>query len=192
MGKTHLLGAMGRLAEELGAGPSYYLSSATLLADLSEAKAYGELKERLAAFETAVFLAIDDVQLLFGNEMAEEQLFHLFNGVTQGGGRFVAATSMAPGRWRIADFLQTRLLWGKTFDLKAASDDTWIAILTERAADRGLTLPEPVARWMVTRVDRTPTALLNALATVDRRSLTTGRKVSISLVKDALEEADDA
>jgi DnaA regulatory inactivator Hda len=190
-GKTHLLGAMGDVAKRRLGGGAWYLSTVDLAADVADTGGYEALKGRLAGYEAALFLAVDDLEAAVALPDVQEQIFHLFNAVTQSGGIFVAAADRPPARLGFADYLETRLLWGQALDLKPVADETWEKVLVNAAAARGLTLPEAAARWMVTRIARDPASQLTALERVDRRSLTTGRKVSVQLVREALEENDD-
>ncbi|MGK7345931.1 MAG: DnaA/Hda family protein [Candidatus Nitrospinota bacterium M3_3B_026] len=187
-GKTHLLSAMGRRVKELaGGGAALYLDVGVLAEKTMEAGAYERIKRFTAKYENAAFLAMDNLDLAAGDKAAEEQVFHLYNAVAEGGGRIAAAVEAAPSRWIFNDHLKTRLLWGQVLRLEPVGDEGMSAALVKMASDAGFVLPEAAARWLVTRLPRDPESLMEALERVDRYSLTTGRKVSINLIKEALE-----
>lgn len=186
-GKTHLLSAMGGLVKELaGEGAALYLDVGVLAEKVMEEGAYERVKRFTAKYENAAFLALDNLDLAAGRGAAEEQVFHLYNAVAEGGGRLAAAASTPPSRWTFNDHLRTRLLWGQVLRLEPVGDDGMARALIKMAADAGFVLPESAARWLVTRLPRDPESLMGALRRIDRYSLTTGRKVSIDLIKEAL------
>ncbi len=189
-GKTHLLTAMGKEASAQSGSSSLYLDGADLVEKVGGSGTYEELKIRLASFESASFLAIDRLEIIEGAKESEDQVFHLYNAVTQAGGRFAAALRTPPSKWRFADWLATRLLWGHVVTLGPVGDDRKVEVLQKMASDLRLTLPRREANWMLTHLDRDPKSQLKALSLIDQRSLTTGKKVSIPLIKKALEHTD--
>lgn len=190
-GKTHLLGAMGALAKEtINESAALYLDCDKLNEKVSRLKTYGELKAYLESYEKAAFLALDNLDAVSGISEAEEQVFHLYNAVTQSGGRFSAALTATPSTWRFLDELATRLLWGQVLELKPVGDDQRGKVLEKMARDSGMTLPGNVAAWLITRIDRDPESQREALARIDLYSLEKGRKVSIQLIREALQIND--
>jgi len=189
-GKTHMLTAIGKTVSGHSSSPSLYLDGAALVEKVGGSRTYEELKIRLASFESASFLAIDRLEIIEGDKESEDQVFHLYNAVTQAGGRFAAALRTPPLKWKFSDWLTTRLLWGHVLTLEPVGDDRKVEVLQKMASDLRLTLPRREANWVLTHLDREPESQLKALNLIDRRSLTTGRKVSIPLIKKALEYTD--
>jgi DnaA family protein len=185
VGKTHLLGAIGKVVAPQGGG--MYLDSRDLAEKIVAAESYEVLKEDLARYESAGYLAVDHLDAIADNLEAQDQVFHLYNAVKESGGRFAAALVDPPATWRFADYLATRLAWGVTVSLVRPDEETLAQALMKMGRDRGMILPDAAAKWMVTRLPRDPASLAKALQVVDRYSLTAGRKVSIQLVKAALE-----
>lgn len=187
-GKTHALSAMGALiAEKEGEGSVLYLDGQSLVEKIGAIKKYEDLKKHLAAYESASYLAIDDLDAVEGDRKAEDQVFHLYNAVLEKNGRFAAALRKPPTSWKFADWLSTRLLWGHVVYLPPVGDEARVGVLQKMAADLRLTLPEDAAVWLITHLPRDPETQRKALEQIDRRSLTTGRKVSIHLIKQAVE-----
>ncbi|MBI5814109.1 MAG: ATP-binding protein [Nitrospinae bacterium] len=186
-GKTHLLCAMGDMAaKDAGEEASLYLDGAALVEAVESAATYEELKGRIQNFESAFFLAVDNLDIIEGNNAAEDQVFHLYNAVVQSGGRFAAAVAKPPVDWKFQDHLSTRLLWGHALAVNPVGDGKRVSVLIKVAADLGVKLPENVAQWLLTRLSRDPKEQIAAIEAIDRHSLTTGKKVSISLVREAL------
>ena len=190
-GKTHLLTAMGETAKEIfDEGSILYLDSARLVGVVDATNTYEELKRYIQSYEDASFLAIDRLELVEGDQEAEEQVFHLFNAVTQAGGKFCAATSKQPSDWKFAGWLSTRLLWGHVMRVEPVGDDRRVDVLIKIASDMGFVLARQAAQWLVTHLPRDPESQINALEKIDKASLTSGQKASIYLIKRALEEKD--
>lgn len=186
-GKTHLLSAIGdRINRKHGEGTAVYLDCGLLNRKVHSAATYEELKTYLAEYENALFLALDDLDKVAGDEEAEDQVFHLYNAVIYRGGRFAAALRTPPALWKFASQLSTRLLWGQALTVNPVGDEGRERVLIKIAGDKGLTLPEKVAAWLVHHLPRDPATLAAALNDIDRYSLTTGRKVSIQLAREAL------
>lgn len=186
-GKTHLLGAMGDYVKNnRESGKALYLDAIALKKWVRQTGSYDELKERLREFEDASFVAVDNLDSLMGDQEAEEQVFHLYNAVTQNGGALAAALVATPAEWNFIPELKTRLLWGQALELKPVGDDKRALVLVKMAKDLAMTLPGNCASWIITRTARDTSSQLEALKKIDRLSLTTGRKVSIQLIREAL------
>ena len=164
-----------------------YLDCGLLNERVLASETYGEVKLYLEKYEKAAFLALDNLDLARGVPEAEDQIFHLYNAVVQGGGRFAAALRTPPAEWEFEEQLTTRLLWGQVLKLEPVGDDRRVAVLVKMAGDMGLRLPERAAQWLISHLPRDPASQREALLRIDQHSLTTGRKVSIHLVKEALE-----
>ena len=190
-GKTHLLAAMGAACSGSGSGGSaLYMDGGALVDKIGAMERYEDLKKYLQNYERASFLAVDRLDMVAGDRTAEDQVFHLYNAVTQRGGKFATALRTPPARWRFAKWLTTRLLWGHVVNVAPVGDDMRVEVLRKMAADMRLLLPEQGAVWLINHLPRDPKTQLQALRLIDKLSLTTGRKVSIPLIKQALESAD--
>ena len=188
-GKTHLLSAMGKKVTESG-GDALYLDCDLLASTIEDALSYDEIKKHLAKYEKVAYLAINGLEKIEDSVVAQEQVFHLYNAIKEYGGRMAVSVTKKPARWSFADYLSTRLLWGQVVELRPVGDDKMVYVLIKMAKDAGLHLPRDAAKWLLTRLPRDPESLGVALKRIDRYSLTQKRKVSIQLVREALEEKD--
>lgn len=187
-GKTHLLSAIGKaLAEKLGEPAVLYLDANALKEKIGSLNTYTQLKEYLGKYERASYLAIDNLDVICGIKEAEEQVFHLYNAVTQAGGRFAVTFIAPPSEWTVSlKDLSTRLLWGQIISLQPVGDEKRAEVLIKTAKDMGMLLPGASAEWLVTRLPRDPQSQREILVRVDQYSLTYKRKVSLQLIKEAL------
>lgn len=174
-GRSHLLEGMVRRAQ--GRGRDACLLPASELLPL--------VPEVLESMEQFALLAVDDVDRFAGHTAWEEALFHLYNRTMAGGGTLVFSAACAPGAapWRLPD-LATRLAAGPVFRLQALEEDDLAALLSARAAERGLKIQAEAARYMAMRSERSPAALMTRLAELDRVALARQRALTIPFIKD--------
>ena len=176
-----------------GSGKSHLLQGACHLA--GENALYLPLRELsvfppeevLSGVETLELVALDDLDVVMGQQAWELALFGLYNRAREWGCRLLMAAAGAPRTLEVelAD-LRSRLSWGVVYQLAAGSDEQKQAILQFRAARRGLKLGDEVASYIVTRAPRDLAQLLELLERLDRASLVGKRALSIPFVKQVL------
>jgi len=132
---------------------------------------------------------IDDAET-----MDETALFHRWNAVQQGGSGegggllLVANFAEEQGGWRIAlPDLASRI--GGSLQLSiGAPDDVFAAdLIHAHAEQRGLTLPEGAAEYLVPRTTRSFAAIEALVATIDRISLERQTPATMSVWRAALD-----
>jgi DnaA-homolog protein len=141
----------------------------------------------LEEIERLDLVAIDDVDAVVGRRRWEEGLFHAFNRLRDAGKRLVMAADAPPRQLpvKLPD-LASRLTWGVTFHVQGLDDNERLQALQLRARVRGMQLPDEVARYILHRGPRGLGELCEALAILDRASLSAQRKLTIPFVKQAL------
>lgn len=128
-------------------------------------------------------LALDDADCCAD----EEALLHLLNRTAEEGIPLLLAARQPPARWpvRLPD-LQSRLR-GMTAVAIGPADDALLEALFIRLAEaRQLRIPPPVRQYLLARLPRTPAAVREAIARLDRRALAEGRAVSRLLAASVL------
>ena len=180
-GKSHLLKALCR--ESQAHRPIRYLS----LAD--HARWAPELLDGWVPDGAVV--AFDAIDRIAGRRDWERAILAVFHGLQETGGVFAAAAAAAPSgcAWALAD-LGSRLGWGGVFALAPLDDEGKLRALQMRAARRGLTLTEPVARYLMAREARHPAHLFAVLDTLDREALAAQRRLTIPLLRVLLDDTD--
>jgi len=177
VGKSHLLQGACRRITQAG-GVSAYLPLGQLLD-------YGA--EVLAGWEQVDLIALDDLDALSGRPDWQDGIFHLYNRTVERGGRLVLAGREAPAELPVglAD-LRSRLGWGPVVAMEAPGEATCLAVLRQRAAQRGLEMPEATARYLIRRVPGGLPGLLERFETLDRASLAAGRRLTVPFVREIL------
>ncbi|MDA7086067.1 DnaA regulatory inactivator Hda [Pseudomonas sp. SA3-5] len=177
VGRTHLLQAACLRFEQNGE-PGVYLP----LAELVE---HGpNVLDNLEQFE---LVCLDDLDAVAGRSDWEEALFHLFNRLRDSGRRLLLAASSSPRELpvKLAD-LQSRLTLALVFQLQSLSDEDKLRALQLRASRRGLHLSDEVGRFILTRGERSMSALFELLERLDQASLQAQRRLTIPFLKEIL------
>lgn len=183
---VYIHGAQGSGKSHLLQGGCHLAGDNALYLPLRELAVYPP-EEVLSGVETLGLVALDDLDVVMGQEAWEHALFGLYNRAREWGCRLLLAADAAPRALAVelAD-LRSRLGWGVVYRLVSADDEQKQAILQSRAARRGLKLNDDVASFIVTRAPRDLGQLLELLERLDRASLARKRALSIPLVKQVL------
>lgn len=173
MGKSHLLQAACRRAQEQGRDCAYL------------PLAVGELTPALfEEREEAALVCVDDIERIAGARDWEQGLFALYERLRDRGGVFVAAGNANPNHLGlIMPELVTRLGAGLVYQLHPLGDGDKVAALRLRARNRGLEMPEEVARYVLGRYPRDMEAIFVLLERLDRASLATQRRLTIPFIR---------
>ncbi len=119
-------------------------------------------------------IAVDDADLA-----AERPLLHLMNAASEAGFPLVLAGRAAPARWAIGlPDLASRLRAILAVQVRHADDGLLRGLLSALFADRQLPVAEPLQEFLLCHLPRTPGALREAVARLDRLALADGRRVS--------------
>lgn len=176
-GKTHLLQAACRAAGDAGERSVY----------LPLEQVGAQSPALLAGLQEMDCVCVDNIGAIAGDREAEIALLSLTEGLRTRGARLLAADRMPPGDLGLAlPDLASRLAWGGVVATAALDDADKEALLTERAAQRGMNLPRTTAAWLLRHGARDVTDLMAALNTLDHASLAAHRRLTIPFVKQAL------
>lgn len=123
------------------------------------------------------------------DDLPEDEVFHRWNRAQTEGRALLLVSNRAPGQWRIAlPDLASRLGSALLIEIGAPDDDLVAGLIAEHATRRGLILGDAVTAYLVPRVERSHAEIELLVETIDRLSLERKAPVTISLVRDALEE----
>ena len=183
LGKTHLLLSIGNHAAEIGMQTVFIqgqeFSKKMNLAD--------DPKKILEHFTCADFFLIDNIECLASSKRAQEKLYHIYNEIRGNGGKLVFTANLPPEKIpSMEDYLTSRFQWGLVTEIKAIDDPTTAKIILKLANDINLKFPEPIIQFLLSRVPRDFVSIQNAVKTINRESLINKKKVTLPLVKAAL------
>jgi chromosomal replication initiator protein len=189
VGKTHLLSSIARLL--LSHNPGLTVRSTTGEAFTNEfigALGGGHTERFKARFRDVDVLLMDDVQFLERKIRTEEEFFHTFNALHDGG-RQIVLTSDRPPRdlQALEDRLRERFEAGLLADITPPELATRLAILRMRAHHDHIELDDDAALVVIAeRIQSNVRALEGALIRVVAFSSLTGRSITAQLAHDVL------
>jgi chromosomal replication initiator protein len=189
VGKTHLLSSIANLL--IAHDPSLTVRATTGEAFTNEF--LGALGERStetfkSRFRDVDVLLLDDVQFLERKTRTEEEFFHTFNALHDGG-RQVVLTSDRPPRdlQALEDRLRERFEAGLVADIQPPDLPTRLAILRKRAQHDGIEPADDTALAVIAEhVESNVRALEGALIRVVAFSSLTGRPLTTELAREVL------
>jgi chromosomal replication initiator protein len=190
VGKTHLLSAIATLM--LAHSPTLTVRCTTGEAftnDFLDSLGAGRTEAFKARFRDVDVLLLDDVQFLQRKAKTEEEFFHTFNALHDGG-RQIVVTSDRPPRdlQALEDRLRERFEAGLVADVAPPDLATRMAILRKRADHDGVQLSDEQALLAIAeRIDSNVRALEGALIRVVAFSSLTGRPLTAELAREVLD-----
>lgn len=140
-------------------------------------------------FDRCDVLAIDNLDVLAGNIEWEKCFYQIINQCRAGQMRFLYSLSTTPQNLNCAleDF-RSRLQWGLLLTLPDTDDDQLRFVLSERARMLGIEYSKEVLNYLLSHYARDLSAQMSILQQLDRVSLIRQRRVTVPLVKQALQE----
>ncbi len=189
MGKTHLMHAIGRgLRTNFPKLRVVYVSSEQFMNEMISSLRHNSINSFHERFRSADALLVDDIQSLQGKEGTQEEFFHTFNALHNTQKQIVISSDrppkMVPG---LVDRLRSRFEWGLMADIQPPDLETKMAILDRKADQSGVNLPEAVRSFLATQMKSNFRELEGALIRLTALSSLTGKAITISMARDALQ-----
>lgn len=165
LGKTHLSQAIGNSI--LNTDPNkkiLYCSSETFLNEMVESIRNGKAPEFRQNYRKLDMLIIDDIQFISEWQRAQEELFHTFNTLYQSGKQIVLISDRPPKQIdNLTDRLRSRFEGGMVADISLPDYELRIAIVKQKAEEKGILLPENVLDFVAKSVESNIRELEGAL-----------------------------
>ena len=187
LGKTHLMHAVGNeiLARDPGA-KVLYLHSQKFVQDMIKALQQGKMQDFMQYYRSVDALLIDDVQFFARKLKSQEEFFHVFNALLEGGHQMVMSSDKYPREIEgLEERLKSRFVWGLTVEIEPPELETRVAILLKKAEAEKVELDTPVAFFIAERIRSNVRELEGALRRVIANARFTGSKITIEQVKRA-------
>lgn len=185
LGKTHLLMSIGNhLAQNQPDQQARYIQGADFVRNVHQGDAVNQMIAKLTEVD---YLLLDDVDAVAGDRTSQEKLYHVYNCLTEKNRKIIFAGFKNPEH--LADtesYLKSRFKWGMTAEIKPIDDTTTAKIIGKLGLDVGLNIPEKIVEYLLTRIPRDFLSIKTSVETINRESLLQKHKVTLGLVKSAL------
>lgn len=190
LGKTHLMHAVGHaMRQKNPEAKIVYLHSERFVADMVKALQLKAIDEFKQFYRSVDALLIDDIQFFSGKERSQEEFFHTYNALLEGGQQMILTCDRYPKEIDgVEERLKSRFGWGLTVAVEPPELETRAAILINKAEQSGMDLSKDAAFFIAQRIRSNVRELEGALKRVMAHAQFTGRTIDIDLIRESLKD----
>jgi chromosomal replication initiator protein len=190
LGKTHLMHAIGNhLREKNPSANVVYLHSQTFVGSMVSALQLNAINEFKRYYHSVDALLIDDIQFFANKERSQEEFFHTFNAIFEGGRQIIMTCDKYHSEINgLEERLKSRFGWGLSVAVEPPELETRAAILINKANQENIFLANDEAMFMAQKLRSNVRELEGALKKVVAHARFLGSEITIPLIKDALKD----
>nr|WP_297457704.1 chromosomal replication initiator protein DnaA [uncultured Halomonas sp.] len=190
LGKTHLMHAVGnQLALRRENATVVYLHSERFVADMVKALQLNAINDFKRFYRSVDALLIDDIQFFAGKERSQEEFFHTFNALLEGGQQMILTSDRYPKEINgVEERLKSRFGWGLTVAIEPPELETRVAILMKKADQAKVDLPHDAAFFIAQKIRSNVRELEGALKKVIADSHFMGKPITQDFIRESLKD----
>ena len=190
LGKTHLMHAVGnQIRSQNSKAKIIYVHSERFVADMVKALQLNAIADFKRVYRNVDALLIDDIQFFAGKEKSQEEFFHTFNSLLEGGQQIILTSDRYPKEIdNMEDRLKSRFGWGLTVRLEPPELETRVAILINKAQEAGVELKRDCAFFIAQKVRSNVRDLEGALKRVLANAHFFGQNITLDFVRETLRD----
>jgi len=190
LGKTHLMHAIGNeIVRRNPQAKVAYLRSERFVADMVKALQLNAISEFKRYYRSVDALLIDDIQFFARKERSQEEFFHTFNALLEGGQQVIVTCDRFPKE--IVDMeerLKSRFGWGLTVMVDPPELETRVAILMKKAEQVNVKLTSEAAFFIAQKIRSNVRELEGALRLVIANAHFTGSEITTPFIRESLKD----
>jgi len=188
LGKTHLLNAIGLMANSIHPSLNImYVSAEEFMNEMINSIRYDRMPKFREKYRNISCLLIDDIHFLAGKDRTQEEFFHTFNTLHDSGKQIVVTSDKFPKDIpNLEHRLRSRFEWGLIADIQPPEIETKIAIIERKIQENKIELPNNVIHYIASHVESNIRELEGFLVRIGAYSSLTGREIDLDLVKEVL------
>ncbi len=193
LGKTHLMQAIAH--ETLERNPSTritYVAAEQFMNELIGSIGDRTVVEFRRRYREVDLLLIDDVHFLKGRkEATQEEFFHTFNALYEGGRQIVLTSDRPPSEIPgLEDRLRSRFEWGMVADITLPDFEHRVAILKQKAQlDRlEMTIPDDVIHFIAEHVRSSVRELEGSIIKLLAYASLKHKDITVEVAREALRD----
>ncbi|MEL0244093.1 MAG: chromosomal replication initiator protein DnaA, partial [Gammaproteobacteria bacterium] len=166
-----------------------YIHSERFVSDMVKSLQLGAINEFKQFYRGVDALLIDDIQFFAGKEQSQEELFHTFNALLEGGQQMILTCDRYPKEIEgLEERLKSRLGWGLPVIVEPPELETRVAILLKKAEELNLNMPQDCAFFISERIRSNVRELEGALKRVGANAKFANKEVDLNLIKESLRD----
>ncbi|WP_166252897.1 chromosomal replication initiator protein DnaA [Marinobacter salicampi] len=190
LGKTHLMHAIGNeIVRRTPGAKVAYLRSERFVADMVKALQLNAINEFKRYYRSVDALLIDDIQFFARKERSQEEFFHTFNALLEGGQQVIVTCDRFPKE--IVDMeerLKSRFGWGLQVMVEPPELETRVAILMKKAEQVNVRLSSEAAFFIAQKIRSNVRELEGALRLVIANAHFTGSEITPPFIRESLKD----
>lgn len=190
LGKTHLMHAIGNYAQQLDPKLRIkYVSSEQFTNDYINSVRDDRQESFKRRYRNLDILMVDDIQFLQGKEGTQEEFFHTFNALQQGGKQIVLSSDRPPKKLTtLEDRLRTRFQSGLIADIYPPDLETRIAILMKKAEAEQIQASRDVLELIASQFNSSIRELEGAFIRVSAWASLNHLQINLQTAEQALQD----
>ncbi|MCQ2218414.1 MAG: chromosomal replication initiator protein DnaA [Paludibacteraceae bacterium] len=185
LGKTHLVQAIGSMAEEMHPDKNVlYVPASKFQSQFQEATLANKLPDFINFYKMIDILIVDDIQDFVGKTGTQNTFFQIFNHLHQSGKQLILTSDRSPKL--LAQFeerMLSRFKWGLHAELEKPDVETRKAILRRKIAEDGLVIPEDVIDYIAKSVSESIRAIEGVVISLLAQSTLTNAEINLDLAR---------
>jgi chromosomal replication initiator protein len=190
LGKTHLMHAIAAHIRTLTPGRRVvYLSAEKFMYQFIRALRTKDTMSFKEMFRSVDVLMVDDVQFISGKDSTQEEFFHTFNSLVEGGRQIVISADRSPSDLSgLEERIRSRLGWGLVADIHPTTFELRLGILQTKAEQQGVAVPERVLEFLARRITSNVRELEGALNRIVAQATLVGRAITLEMAQEVLSD----
>lgn len=190
LGKTHLIHAISnQIRANSPQSNVLYQHSQRFIEDMVIAVKKGTMQDFARFYCSQDVLLVDDIQMFAQTVKSQEEIFHIFNKLTDAGRQIVLTSDRYPREIEgLEKRLVSRFLWGNSAFLEPPDMETRAAILMRKAEGMKTPLAKEVAFFIAERVRSNVRELEGALKKVVSTARFEGCQITVEHARHTLRD----
>jgi len=190
LGKTHLMHAVGNMMiKHKPDAKVVYLHSERFVGHMVKALQHNAIDAFKQYYRSLDCMLVDDIQFFAGKERSQEEFFHTFNALLEGGRQIILTCDRYPKEVDgLEERLRSRFGWGLPVCIEPPELETRVAILQKKAEESGIHFPNEVAFFIAKRIRSNIRELEGAFRRVLATANFTGKPVTMEFAKETLRD----
>jgi chromosomal replication initiator protein len=190
LGKTHLMHSVGNeIVKKNPNAKVVYLHSERFVADMVKALQINAINEFKRYYRSVDALLIDDIQFFARKERSQEEFFHTFNALLEGGQQMILTCDRYPKEIdNMEERLKSRFGWGLTVMVEPPELETRVAILMKKAEQTKVNLNSESAFFIAQKIRSNVRELEGALKLVAANAHFTGEEITPVFIRECLKD----
>ena len=190
LGKTHLMHAIGNYVADLNKDKKVvYVTSENFTNEFINGIKDNTNDEFRNKYRNIDVLLIDDIQFIAGKERIQEEFFHTFNTLHEGGKQIIISSDKPPKDIdHLEDRLKSRFEWGLIADVSKADYETRLAILRKKVQLENFVVDDLILSNIATRVDSNIRELEGTLNKIMAKAQLTHSPVTVEFAEHCIDD----